>query len=157
MSKIWSKTSETFNGNLKYFKKCKKKFWVFTNFWLSGFFHKFLTIGIFSGFSENSGVGIFFESRDFLSPGSGFFLFRDKNPRDFCEIPGIYAKSPGFLSPGFGIFSGFFTFGVSRGFFIPGIGIFFVGWDIPTISQLCFRSYKSRFYRDYLKFIKIAS
>ena len=29
--------------------------------------------------------------------------------------------------------SGFFSF---RGFFIPGIEIFFVGWDIPTKSQL---------------------
>ena len=61
--------------------------------------------------SPESGLifsGIFFQSRNFYS-------------QDFLKIPGIYPKFPEFVSPGFGIF-------------IPGI--FFVGWDIPTKSQL---------------------
>ena len=37
-----------------------------------------------------------------------------------------------FLSPGF------FTFGISRYFLSPGSGFLFVGWDIPTKSQLWF-------------------
>ena len=62
-----------------------------------------MTIGIFSGFSEN--------------------------PRDFWQIPGIRDffvvsgfLSPGFSSPGFGIF-------FSLGIFIPGIRDFFKSRD----------------------------
>ena len=94
------------------FKKYKKKFWVFTIFWLSGFFRDFLKIpGIFG---QSPGFGIFFslgifipgirdfsQSRDLYPRDSDFFslgifiptirdfsLFRDFYPRDLCEIPG---------------------------------------------------------------------
>ena len=57
----------------------------------------------------------FFESRDFYPRDfdirdSGFFESRDFYPWHFLKI---------------------------RGFFIAGIGIFFVGWDTLTNSQLC--------------------
>ena len=66
--------------------------------------------------------------------------------RDF-QIPGIRDFYPwasgfflilGFLYPWFGIFSGsFYLRDIPGIYFIPGIGIFFVGWDFPTKSQLC--------------------
>ena len=76
-------------------------------------FYGFRTIGIFSGYSENPrDSGFFFRVSGCLSPGSGFFLISgfSRNPQDFHPRD-----------------SGFFTF---------GIGIFLVGWDIPTKSQL---------------------
>ena len=77
--------------------------------------------------------------------------------RDFSRT---YAK---FL--GFGIFPGFSNFGISRSIFIPGIGIFqlrdipgifyfrdrdfFVEWDIPTKSHLCYPSFSPRLPRSF--------
>ena len=70
----------------------------------------FLTIGIFSKFYENP--------RDFKqSPGFGIFFSLG------IFIPRTLSKSAGF-----GIFQ-------LRDFLSPGSG-FFVGWDIPTKSQL---------------------
>ena len=76
---------------------------------------------------RNSGL---FLVSGFLSPGFGIFY------NFWIFIPGIFAKSPGT-----GIFSGFFSF-----------GIFFVVWDIPTKSQLCF--YSTSYSRDLIPGIR---
>ena len=80
----------------------------------------FLAIGIF----KSPGFGIFLSLGIFIPGHRDFSKFWDFYPRDF------YTRDSGY-------FRDFFTFGISRGFFIPGIGIFFVGWDFPTKSQLC--------------------
>ena len=130
------------------FKKYKKIFWVFTIFWISGFFRDFLKSPVFLANPRDSG---FFSVSGFLSPGFGIF-----RSLGIC-IPGIRIfLVSGFLSPRFGIFLYFGIFipeiyakspglGFFRDFvpseypgdlFIPGIGIFFGGWDIPTKSHL---------------------
>ena len=88
------------------------------------FFYGFMTIGIFSGFSENPqdfwripGIRDFFWVLGFSHPRFS------PNHWDLRQLPGIYAKSPGLLSPGFGIF-------------YPRDRDFFVRWDIPTKIQL---------------------
>ena len=104
----------------------RKNFWILTVFWPSGFF----------GISwESPGLG-FFSLGIFISKIRDFSKFWDLYPRDSRKIRGNRDF--------FGISylrniprSGYFTFGISRRFFILGIGIFFVGWDIPTKSQLC--------------------
>ena len=126
------------------FKKYKKIFWVFTIFWISGFFRDFLKSPVFLANPRDSG---FFSVSGFLSPGFGIFrslgicipgirIFLVSgflSPRFGIIlyfgifIPEIYAKSPGL-----GFFSGFCTIGISSGFF-------FGGWDIPTRSQFWVR------------------
>ena len=101
-------------------------------------FYGFLTIGIFSGFSENPrdswqipgirdfrSLGIFIPGiRNFLSLGilipgiRDFPYFRDFYPRDFRKIPVIYVKSPGSV--------------IFHLWDIPGIGIFFRGMGYPN-------------------------
>ena len=94
-----------------------------------------------------------------LASRSGFFIFGGKNPAlKIQKIP--KTRGSGFIfsrysgDSGYLRFSGFFSLGIFipgiRDFLnfetlIPDIGIFFVGWDIPTKSHLCFYNEKFTF------------
>ena len=88
-----------------------------------GWHQSWLSSGFFRDFLKIPRIGDFFESRDFYSRDSGFFLIS------------------GFLFLGFSQNRDFFGILYHRDipeiFLSPESGFFFVGWDIPTKSQLC--------------------
>ena len=106
-------------------KKYKKKLWVFTIFWQSGFCRDFLKIPVIRDFFS---LGIFIPGiRDFFSIGifipgiRDFSKFRDFYPRDLRRILGFRNFLSGFLPSGY---PGDFLFSGS-GFFR---GIFSNSW-----------------------------